>query len=144
MRQFGERLSHVHYVDRPSAYAVIFRGAGEVAVVSTPHGCFLPGGGIESGETPMQTIIRESLEECGLQIRVIKPVGCADQFVFTPGSANGWCKRSEFFLAEINAPPCERKEIDHSLIWLARKDAVARLAHESQRWAVREAAAEIL
>ena len=140
-REFGERVSDVTYVDRPSAYAVIIRGATEVAVVQTPRGCFLPGGGRDEGETPVQAVVREALEECGLRIRIIRHLGDADQLVFTRRHANGWRKRCQFFSAAIDvAEPCECQEADHVLLWLPLDDALARLAHESQRWAVKEAA----
>jgi hypothetical protein len=41
---FGDRLEHVHYIVRRGAYAVIIND-GMVAVVKTPTGYFLPGGG---------------------------------------------------------------------------------------------------
>ena len=135
-RQFGQRLADVTYVDRPSAYAVILRSPNEVAVVRTPRGCFLPGGGIEAGETPMHAVVRESLEECGLRVLVTRHLGDADQLIFTPGNAQGWRKRCTFFLAEIEAASSQRREADHALLWLARDDAIAHLAHESQQWAV--------
>ena len=53
---------------RPGAYGVLRDGSGRIAVVLTPAGVFLPGGGQEPGEPPEQALRREFAEECGLFI----------------------------------------------------------------------------
>lgn len=42
---------------------------------STPDRWFLPGGRLDPGETPAQAVVREVLEETGLQVRVLKSLG---------------------------------------------------------------------
>lgn len=63
---------------RVAAYAVIER-RGEVLLThwrrGKMHGWTLPGGGIEAGEDPRDTVVREVLEETGLEARVGKLVG---------------------------------------------------------------------
>jgi 8-oxo-dGTP pyrophosphatase MutT (NUDIX family) len=61
---FGDRLEHVHYIVRRGAYAVIIND-GMIAVVKTPTGYFLPGGGVEGTETFENRLKREVLEETG-------------------------------------------------------------------------------
>lgn len=74
---FGERIPGRNYVRRPSAYAILRDAEGNVAVVRTPRGCYLPGGGMEKDETPRQTVEREAREECGFLLRVQSHLGRA-------------------------------------------------------------------
>jgi 8-oxo-dGTP diphosphatase len=67
---FGSRVEGCPYIVRPSAYAIVIRGANEVAVARTEAGCFLPGGGVEAGEDFKRAIEREAVEECGLVLTV--------------------------------------------------------------------------
>jgi 8-oxo-dGTP pyrophosphatase MutT (NUDIX family) len=61
---------------RMAAYALVVDSAGLLLLVRQPDGrgrlgrWLLPGGGVEFGEHPEQTVIREVREETGLRIRV--------------------------------------------------------------------------
>lgn len=61
-----------------AAYAVIER-RGKILLTHWRrghlHGWTLPGGGIESGEDPRDTVVREVFEETGLEARVGKLLG---------------------------------------------------------------------
>lgn len=63
---------------RVAAYAVIER-RGKILLTHWRrghlHGWTLPGGGIESGEDPRETVVREVLEETGLNARTGKLLG---------------------------------------------------------------------
>ncbi|MBI4660965.1 MAG: NUDIX domain-containing protein [Verrucomicrobia bacterium] len=59
---FGVALPGCSYELRPGGYAVLRDGTGRIAVVVTSHGCFLPGGGQEAGESPVQALRRETIE----------------------------------------------------------------------------------
>ncbi|MFO0960214.1 MAG: NUDIX domain-containing protein [Isosphaeraceae bacterium] len=80
--EFGTASPGAEYALRPGGYAIIFRASGEVAVVATPIGLALPGGGQEPGEAPESAAAREAAEECGLQIEVGRRVGVADELVY--------------------------------------------------------------
>lgn len=63
---------------RVAAYAVVER-RGKLLLTHWRrghlHGWTLPGGGIESGEDPRETVVREVFEETGLEARVGKLLG---------------------------------------------------------------------
>jgi len=72
---FGIPLPGITYKHRPSAYALVRNQLGEIAVARTPLACYLPGGGMDPGETAEQTIQREGKEECGFVLRPLHFLG---------------------------------------------------------------------
>ena len=133
--EFGSLDPLATYVLRPGAYAIVFRDRNEVAVVSTPQGLFLPGGGQEGAEQARDAVIRETREEVGLRIKLGAEIGIADELVFASGEQAQHRKRCTFFLAEVVSDSGVR-EAGHELLWLPTEHAIVRLTHESQRWAV--------
>lgn len=134
--QFGEQLTGAEYVLRPGAYTIIRRDTGEIAVVTTPGGTFLPGGGLEPGETPEQAATREVREECGMQICLGAAVGMADELVYAGDEGRYFRKRCAFFAAEFAGFNGNASETDHALSWLTPEVAARQLTHGSQRWAL--------
>ena len=135
---FGSPPAGAPAVVRPSAYGVVIDAAGNIAVVRTPQGLFLPGGGIEPGETPRAAVAREVLEECGLDVRVGSWAVRAVDFVYSPTEHTHFEKRSTFFDAHPSGRLTAAQEPDHHLEWIPPRVAVASLAHPSHRWAVEE------
>jgi protein-S-isoprenylcysteine O-methyltransferase Ste14/8-oxo-dGTP pyrophosphatase MutT (NUDIX family) len=134
---FGARIAGQTYVPRPSAYALLQDSAGRVAVVETPRGFFLPGGGLEGHETAEEAVVRETQEECGLPIRAGACIGRAVQLVHSPAEAAHFEKISVFLeCTPEELPSGPEKEEDHDLIWISADEAARRLTHESHRWAV--------
>jgi 8-oxo-dGTP pyrophosphatase MutT (NUDIX family) len=73
------------------------RGGAEVLLIRHVHiedgrsYWLLPGGGLESGETPEQCVAREMLEETGLTVRV-------ERLLFDVPSAGHWYDREHTYL----------------------------------------------
>lgn len=138
--EFGVADAGAEHIMRAGGYALIFDATGELAVVSTPRGFMLPGGGQEAGESPGAAAVRETYEECGLRITLGARIGVADELIFAADEGVHYRKRCTFFLAEVagSGATCED---DHELIWFRPERAALELRHESQRWAVNAATA---
>ena len=138
IQTFGFHDASVEYRLRPGGYAIVIRDDGCVAVVLTPSGPMLPGGGQEADESPEVAVVREVIEECGLRIELKRRIGVADELAVAADEIKHYRKRCTFFTAEV----VERVgdgEADHELVWMPMGEAVASLMHGSQRWAVKRA-----
>jgi 8-oxo-dGTP diphosphatase len=130
---FGQRLAGEDYFVRPSAYAIVEDGKGNVATVITPLGLFLPGGGIEAGETPGEAVAREAREECGLLVRADREIAQAVQFSYSKTERCHFEKRIVFLHATLFGTTAA-VEPDHELVWQPAATAASRMWHESHGW----------
>jgi 8-oxo-dGTP diphosphatase len=135
--EFGRAVAGAEYLLRPGGYALILNTQGSLAVVSTPVGLALPGGGVNAGEGPDTAAVREVREECGLRITVGPCIGVAHELVFAADEGVYYRKRCVFFVAEF-VEHVGAGEPDHVLHWFPPARAAAELLHESQRWAVKK------
>ena len=134
---FGQRLAGETYVVRPSAYAIIENEKGDIATVITPLGFFLPGGGIEAGETPGEAVVREAREECGLLVRPEGEIARAVQFSYSKTERCYFEKRIVFLRAILEGTTAAVEE-DHELVWQRPETAAAQMWHESHGWVLGE------
>ncbi len=135
--EFGLKIPDVEYIERPSAYGVIFDEQGHVLVVNTPGGMHLPGGGAEEGESPEQNLLRELMEECGLRTNSYNFVTSATQYLHAVGEGY-FAKRCDYFLVEVMGLG-ESSEDDHEVCWIDPGEALSRLHHESHQHGLRVA-----
>jgi 8-oxo-dGTP diphosphatase len=138
---FGRAPPGVACRERPGGYALLFRD-GAVAVVATKQGLFLPGGGQEAGEGPLEAAVREVLEECALHVEIEALVAVADELVDAPLDGGFLRKRCAFFAARVLGAEAGRAP-EHEVRWIPVAEAVRGLAHGSQRWAVGQAWARV-
>lgn len=127
---------------RPAVYAVIRNAEGQVGVARTPYGYFLPGGGLEGDETPLQGLKRECSEEIGYEIEVGPYIGRACQYTKSIFSDEPLKIIGDFYQARLVAPNGLKTEDDHELVWLAPREAEARMHTEFASWAIRQAVSE--
>ena len=135
MREFGQLPEGASPTARPGAYGLIVNDAGQLAVVRTPGGVFLPGGGIDPGESPESALIREVREECGFDVLVRECLGEALQYASDPVEGH-FAKQCVFFRCAVIATGGAIVEQDHETLWVSVDDARRMLTHESQAWAV--------
>ena len=129
---FGTKSPGRRYVVRRAAYAVIWSAEGSIATVKTRRGHFLPGGGIEAGETDEEGLIREVREECARAIALGPRIAEAVQFF---GASRGYFEGHHVFFAGAFASDPEGVG-EHELVWLDLASARARLFHASHFWAI--------
>lgn len=133
---FGAIVEGCPYIVRPSAYALIADASARIAVVRTPRGCYLPGGGIDAGESAEQAVAREAAEECGLLVEACSRVGSAVEIVGSVSENACFEKRSIFIEARVVGNALSVEE-DHELLWLQPAQALDVLAPASHRWCVK-------
>ncbi len=131
---FGERIQGIPFIKRPSAYALVRNSQGELATARTKRGWFLPGGGIDAGETAETAVARETVEECGLIIQPTRLIGRAMEIVHVPKRRACVGKDSFFFEADLLGQTAGTEK-DHELEWLDIRRAIEQLTDRSHRWA---------
>jgi len=134
--QFGRIPENVTVKERPSAYAVIIDDDGLVAVVETPSGIHLPGGGVDFGETHEDAAIRETREESGLEITITGEIGRADQYGHRRVPRDHVLKKCVFYSARGVPARSSWSQPHHQLQWHRPEDVVTRFFHASHRWAL--------
>ncbi len=154
--EFGERLDGIDYEPRPGAYGIAFRKLEQrvegklmdemiqIGLVHTPRGRFLPGGGIEEGESHEETIKREFIEEIGRDVKVLSFVTQANQAGLTPRTHRYVLLQGYFYLVEILEPKGKQVEEDHELRWLNIEEALKTLRLMNQSYAVKEGLGQYL
>jgi GNAT superfamily N-acetyltransferase/8-oxo-dGTP pyrophosphatase MutT (NUDIX family) len=133
---FGRALDGHPLTPRPSAYALVQNDTGLLALVSTSEGVFLPGGGIESGEWAELTAVRETREECAIDVRTTWCVGRATDVVFSPKEQMCFEKASTFVAADLIGPVASTAE--HDVRWLPLDEAANVVTREGHAWAIRK------
>jgi 8-oxo-dGTP diphosphatase len=136
---FGTKEAGKTYIKRPGVYGLFFK-EGKIAVIQTGDGkYFLPGGGIENDETHEECLIREALEEMGVEIEKGPFIGAANRYFYSTSDYKYYLSEGYFYKCELGKVKDEPIEENHFLRWLEPEYAIKHLFHEHQVWAVMEA-----
>jgi 8-oxo-dGTP diphosphatase len=133
MRRLGSPPQRsINYTYRPGAYGIIRRGSQ--VLLSREAGpsreIVLPGGGIDPGESPLQALYREVLEETGWSIRVQRRLGAYRQFRYMPEYDLHACKVCSIYECVPGRRLSEPLEVGHQALWLEFDEAIDALANE--------------
>lgn len=138
-RTFGTKNPNETYIERIGAYGIIINSESQMAVVCTPSGYFLLGGGIEAGETHEECIKRECLEEAGLSVSVGDFICKGDGYFWSPNLKHYLHGIGYFYFAETLKQLDLQTEGGYKLAWLGIEDCCQNLFLEHQAWAVKQA-----
>ena len=141
MLEFGEKINGVTYAERPGAYAVIRDGKNKFAFLEVRGRYFLPGGGIDAGDSAEQTVIREAQEEMGAQIIIAQEIGSAGEYLYSKSEDKYFHIAGTFFEAHVDGEAPGGIEDDHKLTWLTLEEAKPKITRQSQLWAIEQTTA---
>lgn len=126
----ADELPSVEYC--PSAYAIVFKD-GALLQTELREGerptrrLDIPGGHVDEGETPDESAVRETFEETGVHVRVIKLVGYKKVTV-TETKPENWrypypTGYMAYYLCEVvEETHFEGNEDSHGRVWLNLED----------------------
>lgn len=117
MRRLGERIrTGKRYQHRRGAYAIALIGDGVLLTVKHAEmpELQLPGGGIDAGESPLQALHREVMEETGWRIADARHIGAYRRFTYMPDYDQWAEKVCTVYLARAIRPLGEPTEMDHT------------------------------
>ncbi|WP_456387829.1 NUDIX hydrolase [Profundibacter sp.] len=136
VRRFGEAVvSGKQYRVRAGAYAILPEGRDLLVThQAQPTPEFqLPGGGIDPGESPLQALYREVIEETGWTISAPRKLGAFRRFTYMP-EYDLWAEKlCHIYVAYPVRRLCDPTEAGHTAIWMSKQDAAQRLANEGDR-----------
>ena len=134
MKYIGSKEENIEYRKRPGAYAIIInKNDDKVGIVTDGADYFYLGGGIEKGETKIEELQRELIEEAGYSIKNIKEFKEVGSHIFDED------KRyleviASVYIAEFDEKVAEPIEKDHTVLWVKPKEYVYKMFREWQRY----------
>ena len=134
-RVFGIK-DNAEYLDREGAYFIPYRNK-QVGVVQTPKGYFFLGGGLENGESHLDCIERECIEEVGYSPRVEGRLCSAEAYIKHPTIGYFHPIQTYYFgtLLDCKFTPTEK---DHVLCWIEYDQLKGKMFVEMQNWALEQ------
>lgn len=139
MQTFGERDYDLEYRKRIGSYGIIKDCGGKFLVVEDEeNNYYLIGGRIEDGENPTDALSRESLEEAGYAVEVLRFMGMAEKH-WVSSKYSDWSQHNIGFfymcrLGEKVADPLEKE----AMSWVTLSDLEKKLFHEHHLYMVKQ------
>jgi 8-oxo-dGTP diphosphatase len=124
------------YTVRPGAYAILpLKGRFLMTAQIDPEfdEVLLPGGGIDPGESPLQALHREVIEEIGWRISAPRRLGAFRRFVYMP-EYDLWAEKlCHVYVARPVYQFADPIEPDHVTLVLSGSQAINALSNDGDR-----------
>ena len=127
----------VHYEERPGAYGILINDNNLIAVIRLDANYFLPGGGIENGESPKICLSREVKEELGFKVLEYVPIGEAIEHIYAPRMCKHYKIHGHYFRITKYIPIHAPIDKDHTVCWVEPSDALLHLQRPGQIFMLR-------
>ena len=124
------------YLDREGAYLIPYYN-NQVGVVKTPKGYFFLGGGLESGESHLDCIKRECLEETGYLACVDGKLCSAESYI-KHQTIGYFHPIQTYYFGKLLDKVATPIETDHILCWIEYKELNGKMFVEMQNWALEQ------
>jgi 8-oxo-dGTP diphosphatase len=125
------------YKRRVGAYGLIENNQGNLGIIKTSTGYFLPGGGVEEGEAFEESLRREFIEETGYRVDIEEQYATGSYFFYSTTLGYDMESYGHFYRCNILEKISDKIEEDHELVWLPANEAYEKLWLENQQEAVK-------
>ena len=123
---------------RRAAYVVIIDHGEIAAIKSKQHKrLWLPGGGLEFGETAEQALVREVSEELGGELKSFSRLGCATQYFYATAESCWYRMQAYFYQSNRLVLPADSSNGVTDWLWVSPELAADQFYHQCHQWAVR-------
>ena len=140
MKSFGKRNDNLEYKKRVGSYGIIKNSEDHFLVVEDDEGYYyLIGGKIEEGETPIEALLPESIEETGYRVKVECFLGKAEKHWVSPKYPK-WSQHNVGFFYQVKLLEKISEPIEgESMVWVSFKELESHLFHEHHLYMVQQA-----
>lgn len=138
MKYINTNEKDIQYKKRPGSYAIIIRKKDDkIGIVTDGNGNFYLGGGMEKGETEVETLKREVMEESGYTIKNIQEFDKVGSFLFS--KTHGYLEViAHVYIAELDEKIKDPIEKDYTMLWVNAEDYIGKMYKEWQEYILKE------